>query len=188
MGAKFYNEGVLIFQKFGTRYFEKAEPILGVPKIVNPFYSSSFDWNQVKYVIIRNPKDVFISALHTEYFNIKRIGSSKIILERMLDVVDGGGHYHPKQNEFLYHYWCDYKFNTVHISDLSKFTKFITGLEITFTNSDTYLKFSEDITKEYTYDYFEKNNPQEMKKLLDYVEEDLIWYNRLIRKSRLISF
>jgi len=188
MGAKFYSESILIFQKCGTRFFKKTEPYLGLPQIVSPFYNSEFDWNKVKYVIVRPPSDVFLSSLHTEYFNIKRIGGSEIIINKMLDVVEGGGHFHPKQNEYLYHYWCDYNFKTINISNLSLFTKLMTGIEISIENSDTYLEFSKNITKEKTFNFFKEKYLKKIEKLLRLVEEDNIWYKRLLEKSRLTSF
>ena len=182
MGGKVYLDSIIVPNKCGSRYFEEVETILGKPNIVNLF-RGNIDWKKIKFVVVRNPYDIFYSALHTEYFNIDRRGINTII-SRITDTKFGDEHFNPVFYYKLYEKWEIYKFKIINIENLSNFVKTLSGKVIPIDeNRHTYLQFSKSITKEDTYKYFIDKYPKEIEKIHKYLEEDIVWYELLRSKE-----
>ena len=182
MGGKVYQDSIIVPNKCGSRYFNEINNFIGQSKIVNLF-SNNINWEKIKYVVIRNPYEIFYSALHTEYFNIDRRGIENII-NRISDNKFGDEHFNSRFYYKLFEKWEIYKFKIINIENLTDFVKKISGLDIKLEEKKhTYLQFSKIITKEDTYNFFLEKYPVEIKKTLQYIEEDMVWYEMLKSKE-----
>lgn len=181
MGGKLYLESILVPNKCGTRFFNEITDIIGKPINVGIF-DRSIDWCKIKYVVIRDPLEIFHSALHTEYFNFIR--HTDEIIERMLDLKNGDDHFYSKLYFHLNKKWEQYGFQIINISNLTNFVTILSGQIIDLQdNKHTSKQFHKNITKNDIYNFFLINYPEEIKKIEEFIEEDTVWYELLKSKE-----
>jgi hypothetical protein len=126
-------------------------------------------------MIFRNPHDALISGLHTEYV------WSNFTIEELIDNFWENKHSHCSFDfwEHIYELWDNDPFEFVMQSDLSElFKKKKSDLNTSLYDSHQMERY---ITKD---KLKEKIGIVELKKMLDVIDEDVLWLERMIKNER----
>jgi hypothetical protein len=189
MDFKLYNDCILVPVKCGTRFlldsgFEETDNIpmnelQRIPNIPN-----------LKYIIVRDPMEHFLSAIRQDIVPVldkkmskkKRRDKINSILEGYRNV-DGlkGLHYYTKLYKLLYRFWRKTKnkdFQIVNINNLSKLLS-ILGFPFKYDESKYFL-YQPHIDKNELAIWLKSNYEIPFNLCMDDITNDIIFYNALI--------
>jgi hypothetical protein len=194
MKIRIYCGNIGVPPKCGSRFFsENLNDYWGEPEEL-----SFNDKNcNLDYIIIRNPLSHLKSALKTEilpFFDDKiKIG---MVLNTFSIINWGGVHFNPNFCQMVYNKWkeSEWKLKVIDLSNLSKFIeeklhhiKFDESLYDFHNGGGINLSIMGYKDKEETWDRCFEFYPNKMKKLVEYVTEDLKWYDALLNNDRTLS-
>jgi hypothetical protein len=184
-----YNDNILSHSKCGTKYLDE---LFGIPwqnsgkkKIKSPSELLNVDLN-VKYVIIRNPKEHFLSALSSMVDNdlyiksIHKIQDDVVFNTMNILYNDLDQHWCPNYYKYIYMLCNNRKITLVHLNDLSDFVEMelkIPKIEYTNVHRGRKESFEELENKCKT------ANPKLWELIEKTLKDELYFYDKLINEN-----
>ena len=188
-----YNDNILAHSKCGTKYLDE---LFGIPwqnsgkkKIKSPSELLNVDLN-VKYVIIRNPKEHFLSAVSSMVENELYVKSIyKIqddILTNTMNILynDLDRHWCPNYYKYIYMLCNNRKITLVHLDDLSDFVEMelkIPKIEYTNIHGSRKESFEELENK------CRNTNPKLWELIEKTLKDELYFYDKLIKENKIFN-
>ena len=188
-----YNDNILAHSKCGTKYLDE---LFGIPwqnsgkkNIKSPSELLNVDLN-VKYVIIRNPKEHFLSAVSSMVENELYVKSIyKIqddILTNTMNILynDLDRHWCPNYYKYIYMLCNNRKITLVHLDDLSDFVEMelkIPKIEYTNIHGSRKESFEELENK------CRESNPKLWGLIEKTLEDELYFYDKLIKENKIFN-
>ena len=189
MNINIFKKVFLVPPKCGSRFFEEHfENREHIPLF--KLKDSKFI-DEIKFIVLREPFEHMISAIHTEFINFWNNGdkrgnlTEKDVMNFIINY-DEHAHWHPHLFLELYLFILKFKKppTIIMLNDLNDFVK--NKLNKTYSTGFTKTKydFSEKktyISKDDLWDiYIKKNYPKEWEMFSKLVERDMFFYNKLI--------
>jgi len=192
MVFRLFDNKILTTPKCGTRYLSK----IWTSVYFNYNKFNKGDWNEffnknlvnTEYLIIREPIEHFKTALHTEFIYHTSLYDYNIDLKTYLDrLILLGENFHWSYNMYEVMYWIyiknDKKIKIIHLSFLTDFIK-KQGYNIEYTPSDYNFNDSENwINKDDFFNKLLKDFPIQLEILLKQINEQNIFYNKIINNA-----
>ena len=188
-----YNDNILAHSKCGTKYLDELFGITwqnsGKKNIKSPSELLNVDLN-VKYVIIRNPKEHFLSAVSSMVENELYVKSIyKIqddILTNTMNILynDLDRHWCPNYYKYIYMLCNNRKITLVHLDDLSDFVEMelkIPKIEYTNIHGSRKESFEELENK------CRNTNPKLWELIEKTLKDELYFYDKLIKENKIFN-
>ena len=193
-----YNENIISHSKCGTRYlndqfklgfkFGIEPPQIGATELIE-----NGDFNKIKWVIIRNPYDHFLSAVDTlsndfrymsELHNVKP--EDDLFLEVLRTFLMGDDdHWSPSFFKHIYILSKKVNLTLVHLIDLSDFIENEIKLSLIIKNED-HSSRNKDNGNEIKIK-IDKLYPKMGKIMEKLLQDELYFYNKLIEENKLFN-
>jgi hypothetical protein len=181
---KIYDNKILSPVKCGTRHLDK----IWLNKRVEYTHNDYLRFPKVKYIIVRSPLEHLITALHTETVGyINEFGKVIDFYHQLNDFISpiGATHWSTQFYKYLYYYRNRYG-SDVEVVELSNLTTLLQNLGYDLEyNSEEYnfKKYEHWWEKNELFDILKETYPQEIKWLLEKVEEQNVYYNKLLNNE-----
>jgi hypothetical protein len=188
-----YNDNILAHSKCGTKYLDE---LFGIPwqnsgkkNIKSPSELLNVDLN-VKYVIIRNPKEHFLSAVSSMVGNELYVKSIYKIQDDMVSNTmnilynDLDQHWCPNYYKYIYMLCNNRKITLVHLNDLSDFVEIelkISKIEYTNIHGGRKKTF-EELENE-----CKEANPKLWELIEKTLKDELYFYDKLIKENKIFN-
>ena len=192
MNFKLFNDDTIIAPlKCGTRYMEKVFGDSSSRITSNDLKGRLFIKN-LKVIVIREPMDHLISALHTVILRQveldDRVKIKNILGEFVLfnETITKNVHWDMNMYEDLYWYWRRNRHNTdvINLNDLSPYIKQLNFTEVDYDFNDYNFNGSQLwCSKEDLMLFIKSNYEEEWEDLMEQINESNIFYNHLINKE-----
>jgi len=195
MHFNIYDNKLLTSKKCGTRYLDS---IYGVPNLIYdliPF--SKLNLNDIKWVVIRPPMDLLITAVHTELLlnwidNIDK-NTEKDIIHNLISTDWMCAHYQFNLYKEMFLKSIDYPdIKFVKLEDLTEFCESELNLykpykptDFDFSGVKQGVKRSFNINKNTTMDYLKLAYPYYYSTLMKNIPIDEFFYNLIINSKKL---
>jgi hypothetical protein len=192
MNIRIYCGNIGVPLKCGSRFFsDNLNDYWGEPEELS-FNDKNYN---LDYIIIRNPLSHLKSAIKTEilpfFDDTIKIG---MVLNTFSIINWGGVHFNPNFCQMVYNKWkkSEWKLKVIDLSNLSKFIEEKLH-HIEFDKSlydfhdSTNLSIMGYKDKEEVWDRCLELFPNKMKRLVEYVTEDIKWYDALLNNDRTLS-
>jgi hypothetical protein len=186
-----YNDNILAHSKCGTKYLDELFNIPWEKSGENNVKSPSELLNDninIKYVIIRNPKEHFLSAIDTlvnnEFYlkSIHNINDNHVYNSMNILYNDLDQHWCPNYYKYIYMLCNNRKITLVHLNDLSDFVEMelkIPKIEYTNVHGGRKESFEELENK------CKNANPKLWELIEKTLKDELYFYNKLIEENKL---
>ena len=188
-----YNHNILAHSKCGTKYLDELFGISwqnsGQKNVKSPSELLNVDLN-IKYVIIRNPKEHFLSAFDSIINNELYIKSIHKIQDDLLSNTmnilynDLDHHWCPNYYKYIYMLCNNRKITLVHLDDLSDFVEMelkIPKIEYTNIHGSRKESFEELENK------CRNTNPKLWELIEKTLKDELYFYNKLIKENKIFN-
>jgi hypothetical protein len=188
-----YNDNILAHSKCGTKYLDELFNIpwekSGENNVKSPSELLNDNLN-IKYVIIRNPKEHFLSAIDTlvnnEFYlkSIHNINDNHVYNSMNILYNDLDQHWCPNYCKYVYMLCNNRKITLVNLNDLSDFVKMELKMpKIEYTNSHG--------GRKETFEELENKCKEANPKLWGLIErilkDELYFYNKLINENTIFK-
>jgi hypothetical protein len=186
-----YNDNILAHSKCGTKYLDELFNIpwekSGENNVKSPSELLNDNLN-IKYVIIRNPKEHFLSAIDTlvnnEFYlkSIHNINDNHVYNSMNILYNDLDQHWCPNYYKYIYMLCNNRKITLVHLNDLSDFVEMelkIPKIEYTNVHGGRKESFEELENK------CKNANPKLWELIEKTLKDELYFYNKLIEENKL---
>ena len=184
MVIKIYNNTILTPVKCGSRYLDKVWE----DKRVEFNHGQYSRFPKVKYIVLRDPMSHLVTALHTEtlYF-INEFGKKNDFYHQLNEFTGsiGSTHWCFPFYEYLYYYRNKYgaEIEVVKLENLTELLKNL-GYNIEYVPEDyNFKKYKKWWPKEELFEMLKDMYPNEINSLLDKIEIQNIYYNKLINNE-----
>jgi len=188
-----YNNNILAHSKCGTKYLDELFNIpwekSGEHNIKSPSELLDVDFN-IKYIIIRNPKEHFLSALDTLINNeiyvksIHKVHDDYISNSMNILYNDLDHHWCPNYYKYIYMLCNNKKITLVHLNDLSNFVEIelkISKIEYTNIHGGRKESFEELENK------CKKANLKLWNVIDKTLEDEMYFYNKLLNENEIFK-
>jgi hypothetical protein len=184
-----YNDNILTHSKCGTKYLDELFNISweksGENNVKSPSELLNVNLN-IKYVIIRNPKEHFLSAIDTLFSNefylksIHNINDNHVYNSMNILYNDLDQHWCPNYCKYVYILCNNKKITLVHLNDLSDFVEMelkMSKIEHTKSHGGRKKTFEELENK------CKEANPKLWELIEKTLEDELYFYDKLINEN-----
>lgn len=184
-----YNDNILAHSKCGTKYLDELFRIpwekSGQKNIKSPSELLNVDLN-IKYVIIRNPKEHFLSAVDTltnnEFYlkSIYNINDNHVYNSMDILYNDLDQHWCPNYCKYIYMLCINRKITLVHLNDLSDFVEMelkMSKIEYTKSHGGRKKTFEELENK------CKEANPKLWELIEKTLKDEMYFFNKLLNEN-----
>jgi hypothetical protein len=182
MVIRIYNNTIIAPAKCGTRYLNK------IWKYTEFKHMQYLKFPKVKYIVLREPISHLITAIHTETIEfINKYGKSNDYYHQLSNFIrpSAVNHWCVPFYEYLYYYRNKYG-NDVQIVKLENLTELLKnlGYNIEYIPEEYHFKkYKNWMPKEELFQMLKDMYPTEINWLIDKVEIQNIYYNKLINNE-----